>query len=295
MATALAIGQTLKGKVGTYSLSKQLQEGVWLALNQKNENVVVKSTRHFRIQNERDVLVRFQDRTPHLRRLLDEGVKDGLNAPSIVLKYLDDDLLRASDRQRLTRSEVKYVAKGVLCALAVLHADGFVHTDVKTSNMLVNYGSNEARFAQVQLADFGSTVHRESGHALDGDPIGTPIFKSPEAQLSMSLLYGEGFHIFKPNVPADHDEYDLKILVRHHQVFGPFPPSYDDIANQDQRAAIIWIMQNTPLETLRPFHRTTPREISAEDKEFVLKIMKLDPRDRLTAQALLGDEWFARV
>ncbi|KAL2782708.1 kinase-like protein [Aspergillus keveii] len=289
MAAALAIGQTLKGKVGTYFLAKQLQEGVWLALNQKNEKVLIKSVRHFRIQNERDVLLRFQGRTTHLRRLLDEGVDDGLNPPSIVLKYLDDDLLRASHQQRLTPSEVKYVAKGVLSALAVLHADGFVHTDIKPSNVLVNYGSNEGtRFAEVQLADFGSTIHRESGHAVDADQIGTPIFRRPEAQLSMrwdtstdiwsfggmliSLLYGEGFHIFKPDVPADHDEYDLKIPVRHHQVFGPFPPSYDDIADQDRRAAIIWIMQNTPVETLRPFHRTTPMEITAEDKEFVLEV-----------------------
>ncbi|KAL3443686.1 hypothetical protein BJX65DRAFT_311660 [Aspergillus insuetus] len=68
MATALAIGQTIKGKAATYSLTKQLQEGVWLALNQKNEKVVVKSARYFRIQNERDVLLRFQDRTPHLRK-----------------------------------------------------------------------------------------------------------------------------------------------------------------------------------------------------------------------------------
>jgi hypothetical protein len=54
-------------------------------------------------------------------------------------------------------------------------------------------------------------------------------------------------------------------------------------------------MQYTPVETLRPFHRTTPEEITAEDKAFDLKIMKLDPRDRLTAQALLDDEWFAGV
>ncbi|KAL3487248.1 kinase-like domain-containing protein [Aspergillus germanicus] len=203
MATAMAIGQTLKGEAGIYSLKKQLQEGVWLALNRKNENVVFKSARHFRIQNERDVLLRCQDRTSHLRRLLDEGVEDGLNPPRIVLKYLDDDLLRASRQQRLTPFEVKYVAKGVLSALAVLHADGFVHTgiaqsfigrflrwliifpDIKPSNVLVNYGSSDTRFAEVQLADFGSTVHRESGHAVDGDEIGTSIFRSPEAQLFM--------------------------------------------------------------------------------------------------------------
>lgn len=54
-------------------------------------------------------------------------------------------------------------------------------------------------------------------------------------------------------------------------------------------------MQNSPLETLRPFHLTTTREISQEDKEFVLKVMKLDPRDRPTARELLDDGCFREV
>lgn len=45
-----------------------------------------------------------------------------------VLKYLDDDLLKASNTKRLTPLEIKYVAKRILEALRVLHDDGFVHT-----------------------------------------------------------------------------------------------------------------------------------------------------------------------
>lgn len=87
---------------------------------------MVKSVRHFCLQNERDILLRFQNRTAHIRKLLDEA-EDPVTPPSIVLRYMDDDLLHASDNQRLNRREVKYVAKGVLKALAVLHEDGFVH------------------------------------------------------------------------------------------------------------------------------------------------------------------------
>ena len=35
------------------------------------------------------------------------------------------------------------------------------------------------------MADFGSTVHSDSSYARNGDPIGTPIFRSPEAHLQM--------------------------------------------------------------------------------------------------------------
>jgi hypothetical protein len=110
----------------------------------------------------------------------------------------------------------------------------------------------------------------------------------------ISLLYGDGFHIFKPDVPADHDEYDVKILMKYHRCFGPFPESYEEIADQERLAVLVWVMQNSPPETLRPFHLTTTQEICQEDKGFVLRIMKLDPRDRPTARQLLDDEWFHR-
>ncbi|GIJ87552.1 hypothetical protein Asppvi_006460 [Aspergillus pseudoviridinutans] len=109
--------------------------------------------------------------------------------------------------------------------------------------------------------------------------------------LLISLLYGEGFHIFKPDVPADHDEYDLRILMKHHRCFGPFPESYEQIADQQRLAVLVWVMQNSPPETLRPFHLTTTQEICKEDKEFVLRAMQLDPRDRPSARLLLEDEW----
>lgn len=67
----------------------------------------------------------------------------------------------------------------------------------------------------------------------------------------ISLLYGEGFHIFKPDVPADHDEYDTEILMKHHRCFGPFPESYEEIADHERLAVLVWIMQNSPPDTDR--------------------------------------------
>lgn len=90
---------------------------------------MVKSVRHFRLQNEREVLLRFQNRTPFIRPLIDE-IEASSISPAIILRYLDDDVLHASNTQRLSRLEVKYVAKRVLEALSVLHNEGFVHTGI---------------------------------------------------------------------------------------------------------------------------------------------------------------------
>ena len=58
--------------------------------------------------------------------------------------------------------------------------------DVKPNNVLVNYADESQRqITEVQLADFGSTVSERSGHAKDGDDIGSPIFRSPEAQMQL--------------------------------------------------------------------------------------------------------------
>ena len=61
-----------------------------------------------------------------------------------------------------------------------------IYLDVKPNNILVNYGGNDDnRFTAVQLADLESTVPEDSPYALDGDPIGTPMFRSPEAHIEM--------------------------------------------------------------------------------------------------------------
>ena len=144
------LGQHLRGKAGAYRITKQLSVFVYFAVyvlivthlcslpylaitnsNQQGNPVVVKSVEgHWRLHNEHDILKRFQARTSTLRPLLDE-VEDPAEPPAIVLKYLDDDITIASRKQRLTRQEIKYVAKNVLEALQVLHEDGYVHTGTR--------------------------------------------------------------------------------------------------------------------------------------------------------------------
>lgn len=96
--------------------------------SQLEELVVIKSVEgHPRVENERDVLKRFQHRTPYLRPLIDEI--DETSVPvTIALKHLQGDLQSASVERTLNRKELKHVSRCVLEALKTLHEDGFVHT-----------------------------------------------------------------------------------------------------------------------------------------------------------------------
>ncbi|KAL3459790.1 serine/threonine protein kinase [Aspergillus heterothallicus] len=293
--------QVLRGRHDIYTVGKQLQDTVYLASNpfQKpgTQKVILKKVNNLRLLNERDVLQFFARRTALMRLLIDE-VLEPSNPPAIVLRYLDDNILNASVKKQLTKKQVKYVARRVLEALKVLHQDNFVHTNIKPDNILVNYGTDDTRFTEVQLADFGSTAPAKSAHAKDSDMIGAPIWRSPEAHLQIgwgtpadiwslgpwyliTLLYGGDFSLFRPDVPVDHEEYELEILTRQCEWFRPFPPTYRELC---------------PDETLRLVEEDVflriSKELSKDDKGFILKIRKLDPRDRLSAAELLQDNWF---
>lgn len=40
-----------------------------------------------------------------------------------------------------------------------------------------------------------------------------------------------------------------------------------------------------------PFKMASSKEIAKEDREFICKLMQLDPRDRPSAKVLLQDPW----
>ena len=76
---------------------------------------------------ERNVLETIHNH-PRLRPLIDTTE----DPPSLVLRYLDDNLLDVSGQKRLEGSDLKFVARSTLEALAELHGKGFVHTGNNT-------------------------------------------------------------------------------------------------------------------------------------------------------------------
>ncbi|OTA57507.1 kinase-like protein [Hypoxylon sp. EC38] len=285
------MGSILKGRVSTYSLVKELYRSadngtVFLAKNHEKERCILKSIpKHWRLQNEATILKSYQDRSPYLRPLLDK-IQEPTEPSSIVLKYLDTDLLTESKKKRLTRPEIKQVAKTILEALQVLHQDGLVHTDIKLDNVFANHGQDGQRFSTIQLGDCGGVVTQDSQFAREGHLIGAAITRSPEASFQLhwgtatdilGLIYEDGACLFI-------------VLKRMHKFFGPFPRSYDDFKDPGVISVINVIHHEGPPE--KPFHLITTKEVAPADKKFILKIMKLDPRDRPTAEELLADEWF---
>jgi serine/threonine protein kinase len=91
-----------------------------------------------------------------------------------------------SEDRRFTVVEALTVADQLLKGLALLHADGLLHLDIKPSNVLVPFVDGLARFEDCYLIDFGVAAtlrlshDGETWHARGGRLAGTALFMAPE-------------------------------------------------------------------------------------------------------------------
>ncbi|KAK3900194.1 kinase-like domain-containing protein [Staphylotrichum tortipilum] len=273
MCTLFSIGQVLKGRIGHYVISKQLQE----------TPVIVKSAlNHPRVSNERDVLERFTGQSRYIRLLVDEIVEPAEEV-TIVLRHLNSTVLRASISKTLTRTELKYVSRQIPGALRVVH------------------GRVENRSSDVQLADFGGTLPVDHQHAREGAAVGAAIWRSPESLLGMlwgverdiwsfgtlliSLIYGGDFNIFDP--PGE-----FHVLRRQFQFFGPPPPKYAQLFVEQMMVERMLAIRENLREDVKPFRMITEREMCEADKRFIGWFMKIDLRDWSAAEEIMDHEWW---
>ncbi|GAB1194503.1 hypothetical protein APSETT444_003749 [Aspergillus pseudonomiae] len=149
MYSLFRTGHVLRGKLGKYTIAKRVRDTVWLAKNQAKETVIIKGVEnHPRVNNELDILKRFQAKTSCLRPVLDE-IEDPPEPTIIVLKHFEDDLLQASKARPLNRKELKFVSRYL-----------------KPDDIFVNYPDrgvgNHMRFSDVRLGDLGGTCPIDS-------------------------------------------------------------------------------------------------------------------------------------
>lgn len=92
--------------------------------------------------------------------------------------------LRLRKREYITVGECLRILKSVLKALAVAHAHGVVHGDIKPANIMYN-----VREDIYIVTDFGAAYTEVKSHQSDNIIIGTPSYMSPE-QLQGKKLDG---------------------------------------------------------------------------------------------------------
>lgn len=88
-----------------------------------------------------------------------QAMADGTPLMFMVMPYCEEksltDWMYKQNRTTLTPQEAEPIVRQAAEALQYAHDQGIIHLDVKPSNFLVRYGTNDPQRLNIQLADFG--------------------------------------------------------------------------------------------------------------------------------------------
>ncbi|AQZ69775.1 putative serine/threonine protein kinase [[Actinomadura] parvosata subsp. kistnae] len=172
------------GKVGPYTLVERLGRGgmgeVYLATTRRNERVALKVLHDLaedetsRIRLEREVRALRRVESPYVARVLDADLSCA--RPYLVMEHIEGATLLDRVRQSgpLDVAQLVDMAQGIAAALAIIHAAGVVHRDLKPGNIIM------ADRGPV-LIDFGiAQVLDATRLTMTGTFLGTPGYTAPE-------------------------------------------------------------------------------------------------------------------
>ena len=194
-----------------------------------------------RFRNEADALARLQH--PNIVRTY--GMGQDRDLIFIIMDYIDGANLRQEMRKTsrpFPLRRVVEIMRGVCSALNYAHELGYVHCDVKPSNVILNANGVPL------LSDFG--IARLTGEALAGpERSGTPGYMAPE------LIRGE-----KPTRASD--IYSLGVLLFEMLTGGqrPFSGANARISGSTSER-VRWEQLHLSPPSLRQYHAEIPREL----------------------------------
>lgn len=166
-------------------------------------------------------------------------------------------------------SDAAVLVSKILSAIEYLHHLGIVHRDLKPENLLLK---DHTDISEVKLADFGlSKIVGQTGFTMMQTACGTPGYVAPEVLKACG--YG-------PEV----DLWSIGVIT--YILLCGFPPFYHD----DLPVLFDQIMEaeyDFPPEYWDP--------ISEEAKDFIRKLLVVNPAERMTASAALTHPWIVNA
>jgi len=169
-----------RGGMGCVMLARDENNGQAVAIKTLLPEVAVADQSLRRFMREIDVAAALDH--PNIVHFIESGTHNG--AVYLVTEFVDgSDAARLADAQggRLPLREGIEIISQALDALAYAHAKGYIHRDIKESNILV---AGEAPNFVAKLTDFGLaksfTQTGMSGITMAGDMAGTFAYMPPE-------------------------------------------------------------------------------------------------------------------
>jgi cyclin-dependent kinase 12/13 len=213
----------------------------------------------------------------------------------LVFEYVDHDLMGLLDSQLVDPSELQVASlmKQLLLALSYCHMRGFLHRDLKCSNILIS------KNGQLKLADFGlARLYQENYKRLYTNRVITLWYRPPELLLgeerygpwvdiwSAGCILAELF-IKKPIFQGQTEIHQLEIITSY---CGSILPE-------------VWpgVTELAGYNTMRPrvFSSRKLRDkfsfLPSQALDLLDLLLQLDPTRRPSASQALNHSWLIRI
>ncbi len=223
----------------------------------------------------REVVLLSRSEHPSIPRLVDHGSwrsASGTLHPFLVMEWVDGGPLYEQARLHPPNAaQVRLWLAQLAQALAVLHAQGAVHRDLKGDNVLVRRSDERA-----MLMDSGTGLYPGAASVTPamGFP-GTPLYRSPEAWLFEIQFHGSTTALYRPT--AADDLYALGVTACR-LLTGEYPELSEPF--RDEHGA--WPLKGVRLP---PALLRSP-DVEPALRPFILRLLSVRPEQRGTAAQL---------
>jgi len=281
-------------KVGRGKYS-EVFEGICVTNNEKCVIKILKPVKKKKIKREIKILQNLCG-GPNIIKLLDVTRDPQSKTPSLIFEYVNNTDFKIL-YPTLTDYDIRYYIAELLKALEYAHSNGITHRDVKPHNVMIDHARRKLRLIDWGLAEF---YHPDQDYNVR---VASRYFKGPELLVdmqdydyaldmwSLGCMFA-GMIFRKEPFFHGHDNHDQ--LVRIAKVLGtdelyayldkyglPLDTHFQSMIGKHQRKQ--WKKFVTPENK----HLAVPEAI-----DFLDKLLRYDPSERLTAQEAMAHPYF---
>lgn len=192
---------------------------------------------------------------------------------SLILEYVDKatyfkEKIETNLSPIKNEAKMKSYVTDILEGLAYLHSKHIIHGDIKLENiLLMSNEEHEAGIPTVKLCDFGLSklLDKESGKAFMETPVGSMHYMAPE--IKSKSYVDEKIDMWALGIVI----YKMSVAYKPTQIAG-------------------YKYENGPI----PFRKVDWRRRSPELQDLILQMLKMDPKERISAKDALQHPWFKK-